>query len=168
MPIANTGKLENYQVYTDTQALNDLKMKAKNDEKSALKPVAEQFESLFVEQILKEARKVKLDDGWLDSDKADFYKDWYDKQLSQSISAKGGLGLADTIVEQLAPKQPTMSQSEYEAYKLAEKKTGKGLNGLHNPAAHNLIHKENLIKAKPSNTLQLTQDRLAVRGLGIR
>lgn len=144
MPVsatATTGKLETYQVYTDTKALNDLKIKAREDSQAALRPIAEQFESLFVEQILKESRKVKLDDGWLDGDKADFYKDWYDKQLSQSISAKGGLGLADTIVEQLAPKHPTVTQSEYEAHRLSKKST--------------------------STTLpQLTQNQLDVRQIG--
>ena len=97
------NKLQNYEVYTNTQALNDLKVKARNDTKEALKPVAQQFESVFVEQILKENRKVKLDDGWLDGDKTDFYKDWHDKQFAQSISANGGIGLAKTIVEQLSP-----------------------------------------------------------------
>ncbi len=115
--MATISKLENYQVYTDTQALNDLKIKAREESESALRPVAEQFEAIFVEQILKESRKVKLDDGWLDGDKADFYKDWHDKQFAQSISAKGGLGLADIIVEQLAPKHPVMSQEAYEAHR---------------------------------------------------
>ena len=105
------SKPQTYQVYTDTQALNDLKTQARNDTKAALRPVAEQFEAIFVEQMLKESRKVKLDDGWLDGDKTDFYKDWHDKQFAQSISAKGGLGLADIIVEQLAPKYPDREQS---------------------------------------------------------
>ncbi|MBN2864648.1 MAG: rod-binding protein [Thiotrichales bacterium] len=95
---------QNYNNYTDVNALNDLKKQARDDERSALRPVAEQFEALFVQQVLKEARKVSFDDGWLDGDSGDFYKDWYDKQLSQDLSAKGTLGFADKIVEQLAPK----------------------------------------------------------------
>lgn len=109
-------KLQNYQVVTDVGALHDLKNKAKEDPKAALRPVAEQFEALFVQQIFKEARKVSFDDGWLDGGQADFYKSWHDEQLSQSISAKGSLGLADNIVEQLAPKSLPMSQSELEDY----------------------------------------------------
>jgi|GEM_PF-3066705 len=95
---------QNYNNYTDVNALNDLKKQARDDERSALRPVAEQFEALFVQQVLKEARKVSFDEGWLDGDSGDFYKDWYDKQLSQDLSAKGSLGFADKIVEQLAPK----------------------------------------------------------------
>lgn len=104
------------QVYGGESGLNDLKRQARDDQAAALRPVAEQFEALFVNEILKQARKVKLDDGWLDGDKADFYKDWYDKQLSQSISSKGSLGLADKIVEQLAPKLPTVTKSELDQF----------------------------------------------------
>lgn len=97
---------KNYNNYADVGALNDLKREARQDQKTALKPVAEQFEALFVEQIMKEARKVSFDDGWLDGEGGDFYKDWYDKQLAQDLSSKGTLGFADNIVEQLAPRDP--------------------------------------------------------------
>lgn len=118
---------ERYQVYTDLNALNDLKLEARKDQKAALKPVAEQFEALFLDQILKQSRKVKFDDGWLDGQQADFFKDMYDKQLAQSLSAKGSLGLADMMVEQLAPKYPVMTKSEYDDYqkkKLENQETG--------------------------------------------
>ncbi|VAW49250.1 Flagellar protein FlgJ [peptidoglycan hydrolase], partial [hydrothermal vent metagenome] len=94
---------EAHHNYADLGALEDLKTKAREDQASALRPVAEQFEALFVQQILKEARKVSFDDNWLDGNQGDFYKDWYDKQLSLNLSAKGTLGFADKIVEQLSP-----------------------------------------------------------------
>lgn len=107
-------KLEAYQqIYGNGGSFNDLKQTAKHDQREALRPVAEQFEALFLSQILKEARKVKLDDGWLDGDQGSFYQDWYDRQLSQVLSTKGSLGLADKIVEELAPKLPTVSKSDY-------------------------------------------------------
>ncbi|WP_019556741.1 rod-binding protein [Thiomicrorhabdus arctica] len=90
-----------YHNYTDVNALSDLKKKARDDQESALRPVAEQFEAIFVQQILKEARKVSFDEGWLDGGQGDFYKDWSDKQLSLNLSSKGTLGFADNIVEQL-------------------------------------------------------------------
>lgn len=104
--------LAHQQVYGGQQGLNQLKQTAREDQIEALRPVAEQFEALFLSQILKESRNVKFDDGWLDGDKADFYKDWHDRQLSQSISSKGSLGLADKIVEQLAPALRNVSKSQ--------------------------------------------------------
>ncbi|QCU91155.1 flagellar biosynthesis [Thiomicrorhabdus sediminis] len=91
------------QNYVNIQGLDKLKQQAREDQKSALMPVAQQFEALFVEQVFKESRKVSLDDGWLDGNQGDFYKDWHDKQLAQDLAAKGTLGFADKIVEQLAP-----------------------------------------------------------------
>ena len=102
-------ELQNHQNYVNIGALNELKVQAREDQKAALKPVAEQFEALFVQQVFKESRKVKLDDGWLDGNQGDFYKDWHDKQLAQDLAAKGSLGFADKIVEQLLPSIPNLS-----------------------------------------------------------
>ena len=108
-----------HQNYVDIHALNQLKQQAREDQRSALKPVAEQFEALFVEQIFKESRKVKLDDGWLDGNQGDFYKDWHDKQLAQNIAAKGTLGFADNIVEQLLPSIPNIQKNNVSTEKNA-------------------------------------------------
>lgn len=112
----NSQRLSEYQVVTDIGALQKLKNQAKEDPKAALLPVAQQFEALFVQEVLKESRKVQVDDGFMDGDQSDFYKSWHDEQLAQHISAKGNLGFADKIVEQLAPKSLPMSQSELEVY----------------------------------------------------
>ncbi len=108
-----------HQNYVDIHALNQLKQQAREDQRSALKPVAEQFEALFVEQIFKESRKVKLDDGWLDGNQGGFYKDWHDKQLAQNIAAKGTLGFADNIVEQLLPSIPNIQKNNVSTEKNA-------------------------------------------------
>jgi flagellar protein FlgJ len=105
----NHDLMQAHQNYTDIKSLNNLKQQAREDQRAALKPVAEQFEALFLEQIFKEARKIKLDDGWLDGNQGDFYKDWHDKQLAQDLAAKGSLGFADNIVEQLLPSIPGLN-----------------------------------------------------------
>ncbi len=107
-----SSSVQGYHNYTDVNALNDLKKKARDDQESALRPVAEQFEAIFVQQILKEARKVSFDDGWLDGGQGDFYKDWSDKQLSLNLSSKGTLGFADNIVEQLGKSIRPAKQTE--------------------------------------------------------
>ncbi|MCF6253925.1 MAG: rod-binding protein [Thiomicrorhabdus sp.] len=106
---------EAHHNYADLAALGDLKRQAREDQESVLRPVAEQFEALFVQQILKEARKVSFDDNWLDGNQGDFYKDWYDKQLSLNLSTKGTLGFADKIVEQLSPSIPATLRSQVES-----------------------------------------------------
>lgn len=109
-----SSNVQTYHNYADVNALSGLKKQARDDQESALRPVAEQFEALFVQQILKESRKVSFDEGWLDGGQGDFYKDWSDKQLSLNLSSKGTLGFADSIVEQLAPNLPKSAQLKQE------------------------------------------------------
>lgn len=118
---SQSGNLEAHQNYVNIHGLNELKQQAREDQRAALKPVAQQFEALFVQQVFKESRKVSLDDGWLDGNQGDFYKDWHDKQLAQDLAAKGTLGFADKIVEQLAPSIPVVAQSKDDATKSPEK-----------------------------------------------
>ena len=110
-----SSNVQAHHNYTDVNALSSLKKQARDDQESALRPVAEQFEALFVQQILKESRKVSFDEGWLDGGQGDFYKDWSDKQLSLNLSSKGTLGFADSIVEQLAPNLPKAAQLKQES-----------------------------------------------------
>ncbi|HID00322.1 MAG TPA: flagellar assembly peptidoglycan hydrolase FlgJ, partial [Piscirickettsiaceae bacterium] len=80
-----------------------------------LREAAKQFEALFLEMFLKQARKVNFDDeGLLSSERVSFYQAWYDKQLAQDIAAKGSMGLADQLVRQLSPQHPVVSVEEYE------------------------------------------------------
>jgi len=109
--LSNQSKASNeHYNYANIQGLDGLKQQAREDQRSALKPVAEQFEAIFVQQVFKESRKVSLDDGWMDGNQGDFYKDWHDKQLAQDLAAKGTLGFADKIVEQLLPSIPAVTQ----------------------------------------------------------
>jgi len=111
---------QDHTIYTNIQGLNDLKRQAREDQEAVLRPVAEQFEALFLEQILKNSRQVQFDDGWLEDGQADTYFDMYDKQMAQDLSAKGSLGLADMIVEQLSQKYPTVKPEDYDTWRAAQ------------------------------------------------
>jgi len=107
-----------WETYTNLQGLNELRTLAQRDEKAALKQVARQFEALFLEMVLRQARKVNFDDEHLmTSERQAFFQDWHDKQLAQDIASKGSMGLADQLVEQLTPKHPVLSVDEYEKLK---------------------------------------------------
>jgi len=143
--LINQNKASNAaQNYTDLQGLNSLREQAREDQRAALKPVAEQFEAIFVQQIFKESRKVSFDDGWLDGNQGDFYKDWHDKQLAQDLAAKGTLGFADTIVEQLLPSIPAVKKLDNQTSDLVE-------SGSQNP-----------VETK-NNNQPSTEDALALR-----
>ena len=129
----NTDTPQAHQNYVNIQGLDALKQQAREDQRSALKPVAEQFEAIFVQQVFKEARKVSFDDGWLDGNQGDFYKDWHDKQLSQDLAAKGTLGFADKIVEQLLPSIPATTKTTSQEPEVEHNKQEIALDNLNVP-----------------------------------
>lgn len=88
-------------VYTDFSGLSRLRNQAKQETPGAINEVAKQFESLFLNMVLKSMREAKLADSMLDNDQSKFYREMYDQQLAVHLSGKPGVGLADLIVKQL-------------------------------------------------------------------
>lgn len=97
--------VQNADVYTDFNGLAKLKNDARNNTPEAIKEVAKQFESVFLNMVMKSMRQAKLSDGILDSDQSEFYQDMYDQQLAVHLSGEPGIGLADLIAKQLSPKK---------------------------------------------------------------
>lgn len=93
------------QVYTDFNGLAALRAKAREDQEAALDQVARQFESLFMQMMLKSMRDASFGGGLLDSKQSEFYRDMYDQQLAVSLSEQQGLGLADMLKRQLGGEQ---------------------------------------------------------------
>jgi flagellar protein FlgJ len=107
---------QNTDVYTDFSGLAKLKNQARTDSPEALKEVAKQFESIFLNNVLKSMREAKLADGVMDSDQSKFYNEMYDQQLALHLSSSPGVGLADLIVKQLSPEQPKNEKQDIEDY----------------------------------------------------
>lgn len=102
-------------VYTDVQGLQSLKAESNQD--VALKKIAQQFESLFLHEMLKTMRKANesFEEGSLFSGKdTQFFRDMYDQQLSLSLAQKG-TGLAQVIYEQLNRQYVDNPQEKPEA-----------------------------------------------------
>ncbi|MDH5358795.1 MAG: flagellar assembly peptidoglycan hydrolase FlgJ [Gammaproteobacteria bacterium] len=91
------------QTAIDFNGLSELRRSATIDQKDqeTLRQVAGQFESLFLNMMLKSMRQASLADGIFDSSQSDMYRDMSDQQLAMDLSAKGGMGLQDVIMRQL-------------------------------------------------------------------
>ncbi len=90
----------NSALAADTRGLDALKFRAKTNPDAALKDVARQFETLFMNMLLKSMREATPQDGMFDSEQTRFYTAMLDQQLSEKMSARG-LGLAEIMVRQL-------------------------------------------------------------------
>ena len=98
-------------VSLDVQGVDKLRTQVKKDPDKALKEVAQQFEVLFINMLLKSMRDATPKDGALDSDQTRFYSSMLDSQYAQSMSAKG-IGLADMMVKQLTRATVTPEELE--------------------------------------------------------
>ena len=89
-------------VYTDFSGLTALRTKARDDQAEARGEVARQFESIFLQMMLKTMRKAKLAESMFDGEAMQKYRDMHDQQLAVHLAGAGGIGLADVIEKQLA------------------------------------------------------------------
>ena len=90
-----TGKLA-----LDTQSLEQLRTQARQSPDQALKAAAQQFESVFLNMMLKSMREAMPQDGMFDSEQTRMFTGMLDQQLAQSMASRG-VGLADIMVRQL-------------------------------------------------------------------
>jgi flagellar protein FlgJ len=88
----------------DTNSLGDLKTSAKAGSPDALKGAATQFESMFINMMMKSMRDATPQDGMMDSQETKTFTTMLDQQMSQKL-AKRGIGLADVLVRQLSTQQ---------------------------------------------------------------
>jgi flagellar protein FlgJ len=87
--------------YTDFSGLQALKRAAAKNDPSAVRKVAQQFESMFTRMMLKSMRDAVGTDPIFGSDQEKMYQGMYDDQLALQLSKGRGLGLADMLVKQL-------------------------------------------------------------------
>jgi len=101
-------KLADARNFLDINGLNSIRQQSNEtdeaSQKAALKEAAQQFESIFMQMLLKSMRKaeeVLESDSPFNSQSTKFYRDMHDQQMAVEMSAKGTLGLAELIERQL-------------------------------------------------------------------
>ena len=72
----------------------------KNNNQANLEALAEEFESMFINQMLKNARDSKLSDSLFSSDEEDNFGSMLDQERSRSLALSLDLGIADALVRQ--------------------------------------------------------------------
>ncbi|MBV4459678.1 flagellar assembly peptidoglycan hydrolase FlgJ [Pseudomonas sp. COR58] len=95
--------------YSDLNRLNQLKVGDKNSDAN-MRKVAQEFESLFLGEMLKSMRSATEalgKDNPMNTAEAKQYQEMYDQQLAVSLSREGGgIGLADVLMRQMSKNKP--------------------------------------------------------------
>ncbi|MDX5373857.1 MAG: flagellar assembly peptidoglycan hydrolase FlgJ [Pseudomonadaceae bacterium] len=90
--------------YTDLNRLNQFKVGG--DSAGNIKKVAQEFESLFLNEMMKAMRKaneVFAEGNFMNSNESKTYQDMHDQQLAVTLSKNnGGIGLASVLERQLS------------------------------------------------------------------
>ena len=84
------------------EPLNSKNLDANSDTLAGLQSVADQFEAIFLETLLRQARESKLSDGLFDSKADDNFEQMFDQELANSSSKLVDIGIADAIVRQMS------------------------------------------------------------------
>lgn len=93
--------LANHRFVLDVKSAQDLRTKLQQDPKAGLKQAAQQFESMFLQMVMKSMRDATPSDGLFNSDATRFYTSVLDQQMAQQLGASGQLGFAGLIEAQL-------------------------------------------------------------------
>ncbi len=102
---AGLGSQLDSGAYTDLNRLNQLKVGKERDSEGNIRKVAQEFESLFLNQMMKamrSANEVFSEGNFMNSNESKMYQDMYDQQLAVTMSKEQGVGLADVLTRQLS------------------------------------------------------------------
>jgi len=108
----STHNIADAGIYTDFSGLQKLRAKVSGhsdgeQSQAASKEVAQQFESLFLQMMLKSMRDATTTGDSAESDQTRFYQEMFDKQIALELSNSngGGLGIAAMLEKDLGGKQ---------------------------------------------------------------
>ena len=94
-PFFNSGISKN-------EPSNSKTLDTNSDTLEGLQSVADQFEAIFLETLLRQARESKLSEGLFDSKADDNFEQMFDQELANSSSKLVDIGIADAIVRQMS------------------------------------------------------------------
>lgn len=98
-------KIDTTGLTMDPVAVNTIKKSGNTVE--GLTQAADQFETMFLQMVLKSMRTANdalaSDDSLVNSDRQRMYRDMYDGQLTMAMTDKSSIGIADAMVRQMSP-----------------------------------------------------------------
>lgn len=112
MDVSNT--IADAGLYTEFSGLQKLRTQVSGnantaESREATKAVAKQFESVFLQMMLKSMRDATTTGDSAESDQTRFYQEMFDKQIALDLASNengGGLGIAAMLEKDLGASSP--------------------------------------------------------------
>ena len=96
----------------DFAGLAQLRAGALRGNEKVTKEVAQQFESIFINMMLKSMREATDRSGLLNSEATKTYESMFDQQMSTELAANGTFGIAQALQNQLNINPLTAAKGE--------------------------------------------------------
>ena len=87
--------------YLDFEGLGQLKGQARQDAKAATRETAQQFESMFIQMMMKSMRESVMKSDLSENAPLETYQGMFDKEVSMQLAKRNSMGLADMLVKNL-------------------------------------------------------------------
>jgi len=113
-PLQNQGSVFSNMAEGKLNQLKNEVASGENKDAEELKDLAKQFESVFVNLLIKSMRDTLPKDGLISSHSLDMYQSLFDEEVANEMSkSKGkGVGLADVLYSQLSRMSKEDSATE--------------------------------------------------------
>jgi peptidoglycan hydrolase FlgJ len=128
----------------DSQSLDALRTQAKVAPDKALAAAAKQFETVFMNMLMKSMRDATPQDGMFDSEQSKMFTSMLDQQMAQSVGGSHGIGLADIMVKQLSRHGIAAGQTEAPAAREIQQDASPAQAGVRKSSAIPSAYNENV------------------------
>ena len=126
--------------YTDFNRFNALRTQAHGNSDAALAKVAQEFEALFIQMMLKAARDATPDDSEFNTHEAQLYHEMFDNQIALNMAGEGRLGFAELLRKQIP--QAAAANDEPVVLKLPERRLFPATAAPYSPVPEPLVADE--------------------------
>lgn len=92
------NSIKGFKTISSSQNLSSVK----NDDEANLAAVADQFEAIFLDNLLKQARESKLSDSLFETNADDNFVEMFDKEIANTSSKLVDIGIAEAIIRQMS------------------------------------------------------------------
>ena len=96
--------VDEVRAFVSQSARAELSALERIDRRASLEEVAQQFEAIFVNELMKASRAAKLSDDILSNSGTQPFLEMMDQEFSQTISKRNSLGIAEALVQQFERK----------------------------------------------------------------
>ena len=94
----SNNSFNGFKIISSPQNLSSVK----NVDEADLAAVADQFEAIFLENLLKQARESKLSDSLFETNADDNFVEMFDKEIANTSSKLVDIGIAEAIIRQMS------------------------------------------------------------------